>query len=121
MIDLVFTLLIFFAVSSTLVMTQKGMAIQMPSAESIVVQKKGLTLSIDEKQQIYLQGKRIESHQVRNTVNTLIQDTPDLHIILSADERTPYHFIIHILDEVRLGGCFDVVLEAKQPLIHASQ
>lgn len=114
LIDIIFILLIFFAISTTLVLNNMGLKLQLPAAASVTKEKKGIMLVIDEKQNVFIQDKKIEIADLKEIVKTLLKQNPDTQIILQADTNTPYQLIIKTLDSVRLGGCYDIVLEAKK-------
>lgn len=115
LIDIIFILLIFFAVSSTLVIKHQGIKLQLPSAESTAKQKKGANISIDKNHRLYLDEKPISIDLVTNRIASLLKDNSDLKVLINADESAPYSLVITVLDRIRLGGCFNVALQAKKP------
>ena len=114
MLDVIFILLIFFAVSTTLIVHNKGIKLQLPAAESVAKQKKGLVVSINKQQKIFVDNKLISEELLRSKVMEAVQKNPDLHAVLDADVATPYQKVIRVLDDIRLGGCFDIVLQAEK-------
>ncbi|MCP4050246.1 MAG: biopolymer transporter ExbD [bacterium] len=116
LLDVIFILLIFFAVSTTVIMN-KGMKLQLPSAASVATQKKGSVLTIDREQRLYLNKILIPADLLSVKIADLVKEAPDFQIIVKADKYTPYSFLIYVLDNIRLGGCFDLVLEAKEKQI----
>ena len=42
-----------------------------------------------------------------------LEKDPKTKVVLQADRLTPYSHVIRVLDKIRLGGGYDVVLEAK--------
>lgn len=113
LLDVIFILLIFFAVSSTIIMN-KGIQLQLPAAISIEKEKRGAVLAIDAAQNVYLNQEKIPSNLVRTRIAEIIKTIPDTQVIIQADRRTPYEFLITVLDDIRMGGCYDLVLEAKK-------
>ena len=114
LIDVVFILLIFFAVSTTLVLNKKGVRLTLPEAVSVTENKLGYVVSIDKHNTIFFQDKPILPELLISRVKSLIIEQPEMHIILNADKETDYVRVVEVLDLIRLGGCFDVVLEAKK-------
>ena len=114
LIDIIFILLIFFAVSTSLVANKLGMKLKLPSAISTTEEKKGVILSINDAQEIFLDEKSILIEEIKDNISALINQNPEVQILLNADVATPYELVIHVLDEIRLGGCFDIVLEAEK-------
>lgn len=114
LIDIIFILLIFFAVSSTLVIQKQGIKLQLPTAESTTEQKDGALISIDGQQRIYLDEKMISLELISSRVGDLLKENKELKVIIHADETTPYNLVIRVLDKIRLGGCFNVALQTKK-------
>jgi len=75
---------------------------------------------VSEKNDIFYDGALINLDDIRTTVATSLKVTPKLQIILNADQKTPYQMVVSILDKIRLGGCFDIVLEAEKASVHDS-
>jgi biopolymer transport protein ExbD len=113
-VDVVLVLLIFFIVASTLAVRQKGLNVKLPSAQSGVDAPKGVILSVDESQTLMLDDKSVTFGDVSERIKEMIQSNPQTHVIIHADQAVPYHLVIGLLDQVRLGGCFSVVLEAEK-------
>ncbi len=107
-------MVIFFAVSSSLVTQNTGINLKLPSAETVTKDKKGIIISIDPNQIIYLDNIVIPFEMIQKTIYNLKTTSPTLQVIINADTKTPYDKVIAVLDQIRLGGCFDVILEAKK-------
>lgn len=114
LIDVIFILLLFFAVSTTLITNKQGIKLQLPEAETVNENKKGIIVSIDAKQQLYFEDKKIKVDELQNYVKTELAKDANLQIILNAHRGTPYHLVIGTMDNIRIAGCYDVVLQAKK-------
>ena len=115
LIDMVFILLIFFAVSTTLVLNQRGIELTLPAAVSTQAHKnEDLRLSIDPKQRVFFNGRQVSESHIRTKVADLVEKKKDLKVILEADRLTPYSLLIRVMDEIRLGGAFNIILETRQ-------
>ncbi len=113
LMDVVFILLIFFAVSSTVVMQNQGMNLQLPAAKSVQKHVPGLVVQIDQNQRVYIDQKRIEPSTLKKLISDRLAQDPSVKVILRADRLTPYSHVVRVLDSIRLGGAYDVVLEAR--------
>ena len=111
---MIFILLLFFAVSTTLITNKQGIKLQLPEAETVNENKKGIIVSIDAKQQLYFEDKKIKVDELQNYVKTELAKDANLQIILNAHRGTPYHLVIGTMDNIRIAGCYDVVLQAKK-------
>lgn len=78
------------------------------------MEKKGVVIAIDNKQKIFLEGKPLPEGMVRSRISDFMTADPKLQVILRAHRLTPYSMVIRILDDVRMAGVFDVILEAKK-------
>ncbi len=114
LIDIVFTLLIFFAIATTLAVSNKGLDLILPSAETVVEQKNNTVLIVNEKQEIYLNGELMSLSNLSTKINDLIKNDPNMIVNFNADKRIPYSLVISVLDTLRLAGCYNIVLEAEK-------
>ena len=64
LIDIIFILLIFFAVNTTLMINQQGLKLDLPSAVSSEKNDKGVVISIDPKGQIFVKETRVQLDQL---------------------------------------------------------
>lgn len=90
------------------------MKLQLPAAASVTTEKKGVVLSIDTSQKVYLDDQEVPLPLLQSRIAEMVKREPQLQVILNADQNTPYSLLIRILDDIRLGGTYDVVLEAKK-------
>ena len=114
LIDIIFILVLFFAVTSTFVDQKKGIQLTLPSASAIEQTKKSVVISVDKNQRVHWNGKRINESAIQGKVVSLIKASPDQQIVLQADKSTPYVRVVSILDAIRNSGCYNVMLQAKQ-------
>ena len=114
LIDVIFILVLFFAVSSTFVDQKKGIQLSLPSAVAIETAKKSIVISVDRNQRVYWNGKRVSESAIPTKVAALLKATPDQQIVLQADKSTPYIRVVSILDSIRNSGCYNVMLQAKK-------
>jgi len=114
LIDVVFILVLFFAVSTSFQHERRVLKLTLPSSKSIETPKKSITISIDRNQRIYWNGKRISEATISKRVQHVMEQTPNHPIILQADKVTPYLRVVSVLDAIRNSGCTSVMLETKQ-------
>lgn len=99
LIDIVFQLLIFFMVSTVFIDFSKRLDIKLPEtkAASAVEEKKDITIEIDVKGRIYLDGQGISFKQLEEKLNSFKgQDIVD-NVMIRADKRIPYGEVIEIM------------------------
>ncbi len=114
LIDVIFILVLFFAVSTSFQQERKGLTLTLPSAVAVEKPLKAVTISIDRNQRLYWDGVRVQESNIASKVKVSMVKNPDQQIILQADKRTPYLRVVSVLDAIRRSGCSQVMLEAKK-------
>ncbi len=112
-IDVLFTLLIFFAIFISIVSVQvkSGLNMSLPAASSAVSVKKTVLLSIDSNGEILLDNVVVKNEELSEKIAALVTANSAPKIIVQADKSLSYETVIELLDHVRIGGCYDVVLQ----------
>ena len=116
MADIVFLLLIFFLVTTTL-NADKGIGMQLPPAgESKKIQKKNIcNIWVNASGQILINlEQEIPLGQLRANIEQRLRENPLLIISLKAEETTPYSIFINVLDEVKLSGADKISLASPE-------
>ena len=114
LIDVIFILVLFFAVSTSFQQERKGLDLTLPTALAVEKPKESITISIDRNQRVYWNGSPIAQNNIALQVQQAVAKKPDQKIILQADKNTPYVRIISVLDAIRSSGCSNVMLEAEK-------
>jgi len=113
LIDIVFTLLIFFAVTSTFIYFQKGIELDLPNSETSNTLAKTLTLSLDQNGMLSLDQNPILISEVKDKLAPLLLKRNELTVILSADKQVSYEKVIQVMDAIRLSGSNRIVLQTQ--------
>lgn len=116
LIDVMFTLLIFFVIYSTVLgpMNKKGIKLKLPTAESSAPEKKGISISINSAEKVFFDSEETPVDLIKVKIARRIQEVPDTYVTLSSDRSVSYDQVMQVLDNIRLGGCANIVLEAAQ-------
>ena len=114
LIDVIFILVLFFAVSTSFQPERNGINLTLPTAVSVEKPKESITISIDRHQRIYWNGVRVSQSHIATRVHQVVTQHPMQQIVLQADKNTPYVRIISVLDAIRSSGCSQVMLEAEK-------
>jgi biopolymer transport protein ExbD len=108
LIDMVFILLIFFAVSTTFV-RDLDVALERPSAESALpTDSDTVRVYIEEGGAIYVGEKPVNSWMVQSLVRDELSVASSSNVLIIADRRTPTELLIDVVDQARLGGAEEV-------------
>lgn len=100
MTDLVFLLLIFFILASTLV-TSSALDIILPKSGAQTVKKKNITLTVNEDLEFDINGNIVRYEQVESTLLTeagKLSDDEQAVIVLRADQSVPTGETVRLLD-----------------------
>ncbi|RAP38178.1 hypothetical protein DID80_03155 [Candidatus Marinamargulisbacteria bacterium SCGC AAA071-K20] len=114
LLDIIFILLIFFAVSTTLITNKDGLKLDLPQATSVVKEEKGLTISVTKTKTIMVDKQEVKLDNLQQFVKQKIDQDNQTKIILNADRNLAYYFIVEILDQIRLGGGLNIILQAEK-------
>ena len=98
--DLVFLLLIFFILTSTLV-TTTGVKLLLPKSNSRTVETKPkLVLSIDENLNYYLDGIQMDREEIKAALTERLSKAHDATIRLEANFNVPLQEVVDLMDLV---------------------
>jgi len=112
MADIVFLLLVFFLVTTTM-NQDKGIGMQLPpQGEAKKIQKKNIcNIWVNVNGDILINlSDNVHISQLRADLERRMAENELLIISLKADEETPYDKFIDVLDEVKLSGADKISL-----------
>lgn len=118
MTDMVFLLLIFFMITSTLV-TPNVVKVTLPQGEKQAATKPLTRLTIDKDLNYYIAyGKEAERmvsfEEITPFLQACYQKEPDIYVALYADESIPYKEVMKIID-IANKNQFKMVLATRPP------
>jgi len=117
LIDIVFILLIFFAVSTSLITNNKGIPLDLPQAESVETNQPGVVISVKKTGDIYIDGEAVSFEGIQPFIMKKIAENPNLDVVLNADQSLVYELVVKILDVIRLSGATKISLQAEKTII----
>lgn len=108
LIDMVFILLIFFAVSTTFVRDLQ-VSLQRPSAESSAnSSSESVRVYIDQGGSVYVGEQPVNSWQVQSLVRDELSISSSSTVLVIADRSTPTELLVEVVDQARLAGASEV-------------
>ncbi len=109
-IDVMLVLLIIFMVAAPLL--TNGVTVDLPksSAGALNVDQKPISLSIDEKGQIFLMDQPVADGDVISRLQSLAKNGTDTRIFLRASKEVPYGRVAGIMGEITTAGYKKVAL-----------
>ena len=100
MSDLVFLLLIFFMLTSTLV-APNAIKLMLPSSTSKTMAKQTVTVYVDENYQYQVNDIKVfDESQLMDLINSQIGNDPQATVVLRSDKTVPVQYIVNVIDAV---------------------
>ena len=119
MSDLVFLLLIFFMLTSTLV-APNAIKLLLPSSSSKTMAKQTVTVYINDKYQYFVEQKQTAENFLLPSLLPYVKNQIDATIVLRSDKTVPVQYIVNVIDAVNKineqYNCKHKVILATQPL-----
>ncbi|MGK0254389.1 MAG: biopolymer transport protein ExbD [Mariniflexile sp.] len=111
MTDIVFLLLIFFMIASTLV-TTNAIDILLPKASGKTENKKSIAVSIQKDLTYYIDQKRVGESVLESELLALLSSEDQPTIVLRAEKSVPVENVVKVMD-IANRNKFKVILAVK--------
>ncbi len=112
-VDVVFNLLIFFALSLNFVATSGGINVKLPSASSAEpVKMEQLTVNLTQDGQVYYNDKKIEIDELPTRLKDI--EDKDSIVIIRADNSVPHGRVVQVMDIVKSEGFSKLAIAVDQ-------
>ena len=99
MSDLVFLLLIFFMLTSTLV-APNAIKLMLPSSNSKTMAKQTVTVYVNDQYQYFVNETPADEQQLANLINANIGDDNQATVVLRSDKSVPVQYVVNVIDAV---------------------
>ncbi len=109
MLDVVFIMLIFFIVTASFV-KEKGIDVNRPdpSQKQQVMEKGSILIRIDDNNDIWLEGRKIDVRAVRANIERLHAENPEGGVVIQATEKSNTETLIAVMDASRQANVYNV-------------
>ena len=97
MTDLVFLLLIFFMLTSTLVSPQ-AIKLLLPQSKTQTSAKPLTTVSITKDLRYYIESDKVSFNQIEPMLKQKLGENPDIYISLHVDENVPMKEVVKVMN-----------------------
>ena len=98
MTDVVFLLLIFFMIASTLAKNLNTIDVKLPQAKGKSENRDNISVSIDSKNRFYIDGEFVRKKNIKDELITKLSKSKKRVIILRSDNRVPIKEIVYVMD-----------------------
>ncbi|MFA8451060.1 MAG: ExbD/TolR family protein [Bacteroidales bacterium] len=99
MSDLVFLLLIFFMLTSTLI-APNAIKLLLPESSSKTMAKQTVTVYIDDRMSFYVGETKVSKTQLRSNIEKGLKGDPKGSVVLRADKTVPVQYVVVVIDAV---------------------
>lgn len=120
LIDIIFFLLATFIMVSLSMTKNQGVQVALPTAGSSASlgdqseMEKALTLSVNEKGEIFYNKEKIAAAQLPLRLQTYKTTAKDPRIIINSDATADFKYVVQVLDEVRKLGIAKVGINTEK-------
>ncbi|GAF04130.1 ExbD/TolR family protein [Saccharicrinis fermentans] len=112
MTDIVFLLLIFFMITSTMVTPPANKDLVLPKSDHQVSAKPNTTISVTKDLKYFIAGEEISFWKIERRLKEIMAAEPETYIALHVDETVPFSVV---------GKIRDIAIRNKYKLILATQ
>ena len=102
MIDVIFSILAFFIISSLFLTRSQGLPVNLPSAQtSEPKQSVQLNITIEADGKMYLDKQPIQLDALKGALSEKIQPNSESVVIINADEKVAHGTVVKVMDRLR--------------------
>jgi biopolymer transport protein ExbD len=117
MIDVTFSILAFFIMSTLFLTKLETLPVNLPKAKNAQPQLSNkANLTINKKGELFLNRQPIQSDQVAAAIGKLQQPDQSLTVVLNADQAINYGNAVEVLDQIRQVPGVRVAIATRKPL-----
>lgn len=115
MIDVIFSILAFFIISSLFLTRSQGLPVDLPSAQtSEPKQSVQLNITIEKDGKMYLDKQPIKLDALKDALSEKIQPNSESVVIINADEKVEHGTVVQVMDRLRQVPGAKMAIAAKQ-------
>jgi biopolymer transport protein ExbD len=113
LVDVVFLLVIFFAVSTTF-LESAGLKLELPSSSSTAEREtRTLTVSLTTDGVLYLGDEEVPRANLTESLRAQLENTDDKVVILRADTHVEHGEVVSVMDLIRDAGAEGMTIDAR--------
>ena len=113
LVDVVFLLVIFFAVSTTF-LESAGLKLELPASSSTAEREtRTLTVSLTTDGVLYLADEEVTRADLTESLRTQLEQTDDKVVILRADTHVEHGEVVRVMDLIRDAGAEGMTIDAR--------
>ena len=115
LIDVMFFMLVFFMVFSTIKTEPMGLDVELPRAVTGRPQTStSFEVLVDKSGVFYVSGRMVTGTELQQQLTERLRVNPDIFVIVKADRDVRYEHVVDALDHVRAVGGYRLGLAVQQ-------
>ena len=115
LIDVMFFMLVFFMVFSTIKTEPMGLDVELPRAVTGSPQTStSFGVLVDKSGVFYVSGRMVTGTELQQQLTERLRVNPDIFVIVKADRDVRYEHVVDALDHVRAVGGYRLGLAVQQ-------
>lgn len=116
MIDVIFSILAFFLVSSVYLTRSEGLDVNLPKASTATVQKtEQINVTIQADGAIALNRQPVQLENLQTSVQQLVKPEASSMVVLNADEKVNHGRVVAVMDRLRQIEGVQLAIAAQRP------
>jgi len=113
LIDVIFLLVIFFAVSTTF-LESAGLDLELPESSSTAERKtEDLTVTLSSNGTLFLDGSEVAEAELTDRLRAALAERERKVVVLSGDTHSEYGRVVEIMDRIRAAGAESLTIAAQ--------
>lgn len=115
MIDVVFTLLVFFMLATTFAERERLLDLELPYASTADARKaepEELVINVPKEGGVWIDGRSVQDEQLAKVLTDTARRDRRTVVTIRGDRRVAYDGVVHVLDACMQAGLSDVSLGA---------
>lgn len=111
MIDVVFTLLVFFMLATTFLERERLLGLELPTAshaDRAPVNGRELVINVALDGQMWIDGKRVDANELASVLSETVRRDAATPVTVRGDRRSQLEQVVHVLDECMRVGLANV-------------
>ncbi|HJR71158.1 MAG TPA: biopolymer transporter ExbD [Gammaproteobacteria bacterium] len=115
MLDFVVNLLIFFIITAVFV-KESGLQVNRPTSfeQPEETDNRSIQIQILENGEIWVDNREVDVRAVRANVERMSAVSPESGVLILAQDRAPTGTLVEVVDQVRLGGIYNITFSTTQ-------
>lgn len=114
LIDIILLLVFFFMITSSFAHNNQKLPVNVPrAANATTMETDNMTVQITHERKLFVAGNECDQAALTEQIKTWVSQSPDRPVMVEADEKSNYGFVVNILDTIRQAGAINIGLATK--------